>query len=82
MEGSFEGIGAYVESKDGYIHIVAPIHGSPAEDAGVLAGDIVFKVDGEDVAGLPEWEVISKIRGPAGTSVVLDCAACRCRRSR
>ena len=71
MEGSFEGIGAYVESKDGYIHIVAPIHGSPAEDAGVLAGDIVFKVDGEDVAGLPEWEVISKIRGPAGTSVVL-----------
>jgi carboxyl-terminal processing protease len=71
MEGSFEGIGAYVESKEGYIHIVAPIHGSPAEDAGVLAGDIVFKVNGEDVAGLPEWEVISKIRGPAGTSVVL-----------
>ena len=71
MEGSFEGIGAYVESKEGYIHIVAPIHGSPAEDAGILAGDIVFKVNGEDVAGLPEWEVISKIRGPAGTSVVL-----------
>ncbi len=72
MEGSFEGIGAYVESKEGYIHIVAPIHGSPAEDAGILAGDIVFKVNGEDVAGLPEWEVISKIRGPAGTSVVLN----------
>jgi carboxyl-terminal processing protease len=71
MQGSFEGIGAYVESKDGYIHIVAPIHGSPAEDAGILAGDVVFKVNGEDVAGLPEWEVISKIRGPAGTSVVL-----------
>jgi carboxyl-terminal processing protease len=71
MEGSFEGIGAYVESKDGYIHIVAPIHGSPAEESGILAGDIVFKVNGEDVAGLPEWEVISKIRGPAGTSVVL-----------
>jgi carboxyl-terminal processing protease len=71
MEGSFEGIGAYVEGKDGYVHIVAPIHGSPAEEAGILAGDIVFKVDGEDVAGLPEWEVISKIRGPAGTTVVL-----------
>ena len=71
MQGSFEGIGAYVESKEGYIHIVAPIHGSPAEDAGILAGDVVFKVNGEDVAGLPEWEVISKIRGPAGTSVVL-----------
>jgi carboxyl-terminal processing protease len=71
MEGTFEGIGAYVEEKEGYVHIVAPIHGSPAEEAGILAGDIVFKVDGEDVAGLPEWEVISKIRGPAGTSVIL-----------
>ena len=72
MEGSFEGIGAYVEQKDGFIHIVAPIHGSPAEEAGILTGDVVFKVDGEDVAGLPEWEVISKIRGPAGSTVVLN----------
>jgi carboxyl-terminal processing protease len=71
MEGSFEGIGAYVEEKEGYVHIVAPIHGSPAEAAGILAGDVVLKVNGEDVGGQPEWEVISKIRGPAGTTVVL-----------
>ena len=58
-QGSFEGIGAYVESKDGLIHIVAPIHGSPAEAAGILAGDIVLKVDGEDMTGLPEWDVVS-----------------------
>jgi carboxyl-terminal processing protease len=71
MEGSFEGIGAYVEEKDGFVHIVAPIHGSPAEAAGILPGDKVLAVDGKDVGGLPEWEVVSKIRGPAGTTVML-----------
>ena len=71
LEGSFEGIGAYVDQKDGAFHIVAPIHGSPAEKAGILAGDIVLSVDGEEVTGKPEWEVISKIRGPAGSAVVL-----------
>lgn len=71
LEGSFEGIGAYVEAAEQGFRIVAPIHGSPAEDAGILAGDIVLKVDGEDIVGLPEWEVISRIRGPAGTTVVL-----------
>ena len=71
MQGSFEGIGAYVEEVDGAVRIVAPIHGSPAEEAGILAGDVIFKVDGEDVTGLPQWEVVSRIRGPADTEVVL-----------
>jgi carboxyl-terminal processing protease len=71
MQGSFEGIGAYVEEFEGAVRIVAPIHGSPAEEAGILAGDIILKVDGEDVTGLPQWEVVSKIRGPADTVVVL-----------
>lgn len=71
LDGSFEGIGAYVESTEAGFRIVAPIHGSPAEEAGILAGDIVLRVDGEDIAGLPEWEVISRIRGPAGTTVIL-----------
>lgn len=38
----------------------------------MLAGDIVLKVNGEDITGLPEWEIISRIRGPAGTTVVLS----------
>ncbi|MCB9148420.1 MAG: S41 family peptidase [Caldilineaceae bacterium] len=71
MEGSFEGIGAYVSLEEGFFTIIAPIHGSPAETAGVLAGDIVLAVNGEEITGQPEWEVISKIRGPAGTSVLL-----------
>ena len=71
LDGSFEGIGAFVEGHETGFRIVAPIHGSPAEEAGILAGDIVLKVDGEDIGGIPEWEIISRIRGPAGTSVVL-----------
>ncbi|MBW7883150.1 MAG: S41 family peptidase [Caldilineaceae bacterium] len=71
LEGSFEGIGAYVEQKDGKFRIVAPIHGSPAEEAGILAGDVVLMVNGEDIVDLPEWEIISRIRGPAGSTVEL-----------
>lgn len=71
LDGSFEGIGAYVESTEAGFRIIAPIHGSPAEEAGILAGDIILRVDGEDITGLPEWEVISRIRGPAGTTVIL-----------
>lgn len=71
LEGTFEGIGAYVGTEDGVFRIIAPIHGSPAEAAGLLAGDIVHKVDGEEIAGMEEWQVISKIRGPAGTTVLL-----------
>ena len=71
LEGSFEGIGAFVGQEEGQFRIVAPIHGSPAEAAGILAGDVVLKVNGDDITGLPEWEIISRIRGPADTQVTL-----------
>ena len=45
MDGSFEGIGAYVGTENGYFTIVAPILGSPAEEAGILAGDVVLLVE-------------------------------------
>jgi carboxyl-terminal processing protease len=69
--GQFEGIGAYVEMKDGHVVIVAPMDGSPAQQAGLRPGDVILKVDGEDVAGLPIDQVVSRIVGPAGTSVTL-----------
>jgi len=67
--GQFEGIGAEVQTKDGQTVIVAPIPGSPAEKAGVQSGDIITKVDGTDVSGLPLETVVGKILGPAGTQV-------------
>jgi len=71
LEGSFEGIGAYVSLENDAFTIIAPILGSPAEEAGILAGDIVLAVDEQDITGMAEWEVISLIRGPAGTTVSL-----------
>ncbi len=71
LDGSFEGIGAYVSMEDGNVLIVAPITGSPAEQAGVLAGDIILEVDGESVAGKSLDQVIFLVRGPANSEVVL-----------
>jgi carboxyl-terminal processing protease len=70
-QGQFEGIGAYVEMKDGHVVIVAPMDGSPAQQAGLQPGDVILQVDGENVAGLPIDQVVSRIVGPAGTSVTL-----------
>lgn len=71
MQGSFEGIGAYVGTENGAFIIVTPMHGSPAEAAGIVAGDTVLAVNGEEITGKAQWEVISLIRGPAGTTVTL-----------
>jgi carboxyl-terminal processing protease len=69
--GKFEGIGAYVEMKDGHVVVVAPMDGSPAQQAGLRPGDVIMKVDGENVAGLPLDQVVGRIMGPAGTPVTL-----------
>lgn len=71
LEGSFEGIGAHVAMENDQFTIIAPIRGSPAEAAGLLPGDVIVAVDGVPTTGLPEWDVISRVRGPAGTAVIL-----------
>ena len=71
-KGFFEGIGAHVSMRDDRIVIVAPIPGSPAEAAGVLAGDIILGIDGESTQGLTLLEAVSRIRGERGTLVVLS----------
>lgn len=69
--GEFEGIGAYVEMRDGFATIVSPIDNSPAQAAGVQPGYIVLEVDGEDMAGRTLQDVVSYILGPAGTDVAI-----------
>lgn len=69
--GEFEGIGAYVEMRDGFVTVVSPIDNSPAQAMGVRPGFIVLEVDGEDMTGMGLQEVIDRIIGPAGTEVTI-----------
>lgn len=73
ISGTFEGIGAQVEQDPvtGAIVIVTPFRDSPAEKAGVRAGDIVRAVDGESTEGWTVTEAVKRIRGANGTQVAL-----------
>lgn len=71
VSGELEGIGAEVTSKGDFVEIVSPLPGSPAEAAGILPGDLIVGVDGEDTTGQDLFTVITKVRGPAGTKVQL-----------
>lgn len=71
IQGQFEGIGAEMEERDGHATVVAPFDGSPAQRAGIKPGDVIIKVNNEDVTELPLTEVVKKVVGPAGTQVTL-----------
>jgi len=71
LSGSFEGIGAYVESRDRKIIIVSPLANTPAEKAGLRAGDVVTAINDEPTDGLTLTEAITRIRGPRGSTVRL-----------
>jgi len=71
MNGEYEGIGATVDTTGKYLKIISPMPGSPAEKAGLQAGDIILKVDGQDMTGLDGSTVLRKVLGPANTQVVL-----------
>lgn len=71
FEGAFQGIGATVSQQDGFIVIVQPLPDTPAERAGLRAGDIILQVDGESAEGWSVEEAVLRIRGPIGTTVSL-----------
>lgn len=72
LEGSYEGIGAYIDQENGFPVILGPVgEDTPAARAGLRRGDVVLAVDGVDVEGMPLEEVIAMIKGPAGTDVTL-----------
>ena len=71
LEGKFEGIGAQLGMKDNRVVVIAPLKNSPAEKAGILAGDFIIKVNNEAIAGMPLTQVVSKVRGDKGTKVSL-----------
>jgi carboxyl-terminal processing protease len=71
LEGEFEGIGAHVTIRDEQLTIITPIADSPADKAGIRAGDVILEIDGVSTAGTSLAEAVLKIRGPEETSVRL-----------
>lgn len=71
LSGFYEGVGIQLGAKDSRIVVIAPLSGTPAEKKGVLAGDVILKIDDKDTTGIALPEAVSLIRGKSGTSVVL-----------
>ena len=71
LSGEFEGIGAEIGLKNNQLVIVAPLPKSPAEKAGLKAGDKIYSINDEDTFGISLDEAVFKIRGPKGTNVNL-----------
>nr|WP_319947082.1 S41 family peptidase [uncultured Shimia sp.] len=72
--GEFGGLGIEVTQEEGFVKVVSPIDGTPADTAGIEAGDFITHVDGESVLGLTLDEAVEKMRGPVGSEIIITVA--------
>ena len=70
-KGSFGGIGIEITIRDGFLTVVSPLEGTPADDLGIEASDQILRVDGEPTKEMSLMDAVKKMRGPKGTKVVL-----------
>ncbi|MFT4716027.1 MAG: carboxyl-terminal processing protease [Paracoccaceae bacterium] len=69
--GEFGGLGIEVTQEEGYIKVVSPIDGTPADEAGMQSGDFITHVDGEAILGLNLNEAVELMRGPVGSEIII-----------
>lgn len=69
--GEFGGLGIEVTQEEGWVKVVSPMDGTPAEAAGIMAGDFITAVDGESVLGLTLDEAVRMMRGPVGAEIIV-----------
>ena len=72
LNGTFSGIGAELGKQNDKLVVIAPVDGSPAQKAGIKAGDVIVKINNEDASKLSVDTAVNKIRGDAGTKVTLE----------
>ena len=72
--GEFGGLGIEVTQEEGFVKVVSPIDGTPADNAGIEAGDFITHVDGESVLGLNLDEAVDMMRGPVGSEIIITVA--------
>jgi len=71
LNGEFVGIGVQIAIRDGKLVVIAPLAGSPAERAGVRAGDVILEIDGRSTEGITLDEAVELLRGERGAPVLL-----------
>lgn len=69
--GNYTGLGIQIDVRDGWITVVAPLPGTPAERAGLQSGDRIVKLDGRSTEGWRNDQAVRELRGPAGTTAAL-----------
>lgn len=70
--GNFGGIGIVVAPDHGLIKIISPIDNTPAQKAGIKSGDIIIRVNGNSIQGMPLEKIVQQLRGKPGTWITLD----------
>jgi carboxyl-terminal processing protease len=71
IDGNYQGLGISIQMDDGAVKVVSPFRGSPADEAGIKAGDFITHIDGRLIYGVDINEAVAQMRGPAGTSINL-----------
>jgi len=69
--GKFGGLGIEVGYENGFVKVISPIDDTPAQRAGVKAGDLIIKLDGKSVKGISLMEAVKMMRGKPGSEIVL-----------
>lgn len=69
--GEFGGLGIEVTQEEGFIKVIAPMDGTPAAKAGILAGDFITHVNGEPLQGMMLDDAVEKMRGPIGSEIII-----------
>ena len=72
--GEFSGLGLEVGMENGFVKVISPIDGTPADKAGIESGDIIIKLDNRPVKGMSLNEAIELMRGPKGTTIDVTIA--------
>lgn len=72
IAGDFDGVGMEIDVKNSALTVISPLKGSPAAGAGILAGDIISEINGQDTSNMTADQAVDLIRGPAGTTVNLS----------
>jgi len=74
ISGNFSGVGMEVGMRDGFVTVIAPLAGTPAEKAGILTGDVIASIDGTGTENISVDQAVRMIRGERGSTVTLEIA--------